>query len=132
MLTWCTVKRKQKKKRILPCFHLATCSGSLQNQLKLMKLWTRIWILLNSSALANLVGLRCWRRNIGLNPGVTDLDWKRSSGWLESWEGFLLVTDISTACEGVSFQFKNPGEWANKSPSQDSNYPDDLFQSGYY
>ena len=25
------------------------------------------------------------------------LDWKRSSGWLESWEGLLLVTDVSTS-----------------------------------
>ena len=25
-----------------------------------------------------------------------NLDWKRSSGWLESWEGLLLVTDVST------------------------------------
>ena len=24
-------------------------------------------------------------------------DWKRSSGWLESWEGLLSVTDVSTA-----------------------------------
>ena len=23
-------------------------------------------------------------------------EWKRSSGWLESWEGLLLVTDVST------------------------------------
>ena len=34
----------------------------------------------------------------GLNPGVTYLDWKRSSGWLESWEGLLLVTGVSTTC----------------------------------
>ena len=26
------------------------------------------------------------------------LDWKRSSGWLESWEGLLSVTDVSTTC----------------------------------
>ena len=26
------------------------------------------------------------------------LDWKRSSRWLESWEGLLSVTDVSTTC----------------------------------
>ena len=26
------------------------------------------------------------------------LDWKRSSGWLESQEGLLFVTDVSTTC----------------------------------
>ena len=26
------------------------------------------------------------------------LDWKLSSGWLESWEGLLLATDVSTTC----------------------------------
>ena len=29
-------------------------------------------------------------RTLFLDPGVTYLDWKRSSGWLESWEGLLL------------------------------------------
>ena len=29
---------------------------------------------------------------------LTFLDWKISSGWLESWEGLLLVTDVSTTC----------------------------------
>ena len=33
-----------------------------------------------------------------MNPGVTYLDWNRSSGWLESWKGLLLVTDVSTTC----------------------------------
>ena len=31
-----------------------------------------------------------------MNPAVTYLDWKWSSGWLESWEESLLTTDIST------------------------------------
>ena len=47
-------------------------------------------------------------------------DWKRSSGWLESWEGLLLVIDVSTSLYGshlqsqvvvlVRWKFKNPGE----------------------
>ena len=32
------------------------------------------------------------------------LDWKRSSGWVESWEGLLLVTDISTTCAEAIFR----------------------------
>ena len=47
--------------------------------------------------------------------------WKRSSGWLESWEGLLfIVTDVSTTLYGshlqsqvvvlVRWKFKNPGE----------------------
>ena len=31
-----------------------------------------------------------------MNPGITYLDWKRSSGWLDCWEGLLFVTDVST------------------------------------
>ena len=42
----------------------------------------------------------------GLNPGVTYLDWKRSSGWSESWEGLLLVTDVSTTCAEAIFRVK--------------------------
>ena len=45
-------------------------------------------------------GIHCiqtWKQENGLNPGVTYLDWKWSSGWLESWEGLLLATDILTA-----------------------------------
>ena len=29
------------------------------------------------------------------NPGVTYLEWKWPSGWLESWEGQLLAIDVS-------------------------------------
>ena len=32
----------------------------------------------------------------GFNLGETYLDWKRSFGWLESWEGLLFATDVST------------------------------------
>ena len=35
----------------------------------------------------------------------TYLDWKRSSGWLESWERLLLVTDVSTTCAEAIFRF---------------------------
>ena len=34
------------------------------------------------------------------------LDWKRSSGWLESWEGLLLVTNVSTTCAEAIFRVK--------------------------
>ena len=34
----------------------------------------------------------------GLNPGIAHLYWKLSSGLLESWEGLLLATDVSTTC----------------------------------
>ena len=34
------------------------------------------------------------------------LDWKRSSGWLESWEGLLLATDVSTTCVEAVFSVK--------------------------
>ena len=34
------------------------------------------------------------------------LNWKRSSGWLESWEGLLLVTDVSTTCAEAIFRVK--------------------------
>ena len=40
----------------------------------------------------------------GLNPGVTYLDWKRSYGWLESWEGVLLVTNVSTTARKPFFR----------------------------
>ena len=69
-------------------------------------------------------------------------DWKRSSGWLESWEGLLLVTDVSTTCAEAIFRVKYyhltlkmasaqvvETSVTNNSPSQDSNHPDDLFQS---
>ena len=53
-----------------------------------------------------------------MNPGVTYLNWKRSSGWLESWQGLLFVTDISTNCAEtifrvtvlVSWKFKTSGK----------------------
>ena len=37
---------------------------------------------------------------------ITYLDWKRSSGWLESWEGLLLETDVSTTCAEAIFRVK--------------------------
>ena len=55
----------------------------------------------------------------------SNLDWKRSSGWLESWEGLLFATDVSTTCAAVIFRV------ANNSRSQDSNHPDYLFQPRY-
>ena len=39
-----------------------------------------------------------------MNPGVTYLDWKRSSGWLESWEGPLFATNVSTICAVAIFR----------------------------
>ena len=83
------------------------------------------------------------------NSSLTEIyrDWKRSSGWLESWEGLLLVTDVSTTCAEAIFRVKcqvveKSGcrkvkcqvvetSVTNNSPSQDSNHPDDLFQSRY-
>ena len=51
-----------------------------------------------------------------LNPGVRYLAWKRSSGWLESWEVTLKIASARVA---------------NNSPSQDSSHPDDLFLARY-
>lgn len=34
------------------------------------------------------------------------LDWKWSSGWLEAWEGLLLMTDVSTTCGEANFIVK--------------------------
>ena len=71
----------------------------------------------------------------------TYLDWKRSSGWLESWEGLLLVTDVSTTCSEAIFRVKClltlklasaqvvETSVTNNSPYKNSNHPDDLFQS---
>ena len=62
---------------------------------------------------------------------------KRSSGWLESWEGLLLMTDISTTCAEAIFRVRMASAQAvktsvaNNSPSQDSSHPNDLFQSRY-
>ena len=36
----------------------------------------------------------------------TNTHWQRSSGWLESWEGLLLVTDVSTTCSEAIFRVK--------------------------
>ena len=33
-------------------------------------------------------------------------DWKRTSGWLESWERLLFVTDVSTTCAEAIFTVK--------------------------
>jgi len=41
-----------------------------------------------------------------LNPVATYLDWKWSSGWLDSREGLLLVTDILTTCAEAVFRVK--------------------------
>ena len=35
------------------------------------------------------------------------LDWKRSFGWLQSWERLLLETDVSTTCEEAIFRFNS-------------------------
>ena len=35
-----------------------------------------------------------------------NFDWKWSSGWLESWERLLLVTDVLTACAEAIFRLK--------------------------
>ena len=40
------------------------------------------------------------------------LDWKRSSGWLESWEGLLLLTDVSTTCRNRGKE-KKEDEYSN-------------------
>ena len=55
----------------------------------------------------------------------SNLDWKRSSGWLESWEGLLFATDVSPTYAAAIFRV------ANNSRSQDSNHPDYLFQPRY-
>ena len=62
------------------------------------------------------------------------LDWKRSSGWLESWEGLLLVNGISTTCVEAIYRVKtlkmaSETSVNNNSPSLGSNHPDDLFLS---
>ena len=39
---------------------------------------------------------------LSCNIWVSCLDWKRSSGWLESWEGLLFVTIVlTTHAEGI-------------------------------
>ena len=67
----------------------------------------------------------------GLNPGITHLDWKRSSGWLESWKGLLSsVTDVSTTCAVAIFRVKWPISRKQKFFSGlQSRTGDDLFQS---
>ena len=60
------------------------------------------------------------------------MDWKWSSGWLESWEGLLLATDVSTTgteaifrvkftwhtkyCFGFGGKKKVSGVWAHQLP----------------
>ena len=34
------------------------------------------------------------------------LDWKRSSGWLESWEGLLFMSNVLTTCAEAIFRVK--------------------------
>ena len=61
------------------------------------------------------------------------LDWKRSSRWVESWEGLLFATDVSTTCAEANFRVKMAYQQvvetsvANNSPSKGSNHPDDVF-----
>ena len=71
---------------------------------------------------------------------VTYFDWKRSPRWLESWEGLLFVTDVSTCVEAsfrihltlkMAFTQVVETSVAKNIPSQDSSHPDDLFQSRY-
>ena len=63
-----------------------------------------------------LLGYRYKTEN-GLNPGVTYLDWKRSSGWLESWWRHMLPTatlstDQSNRSPGfLNFQLSNTTTW---------------------
>ena len=51
--------------------------------------------------------------------------------WLESWEGVLLVTDFSTTLTLTMASAQVVTAFTNNSHSQDSNHPDDLFQSRY-
>ena len=71
-------------------------------------------------------------RTFFLDLGVTYLDWKRSSGWLESWEGLLLgkltLRQPVPILKMASAQVVETSV-DNNSPSQDSIHPDDLFQS---
>ena len=67
-------------------------------------------LLLNQSVVA-LVMSDCW--SVHQNVWVcqvwkvrNNLDWKRSSGWLVSCEGLLLVTDVSTTCAEAIFRVK--------------------------
>ena len=62
-----------------------------------------------------------------MNPGVTFLDWKISSGWLESWDGLMFRQPMKTLKMASAQVVKI--SVTNNSPSQDSNHPDDLFQS---
>ena len=41
-----------------------------------------------------------------IETSQTFLDWKRSSGWSESWEGLLLAADVSTTCAEAIFRVK--------------------------
>ena len=47
--------------------------------------------------------------NINTEQLYKFFDWKRSSGWLESWEGLLLVTGVLKTCAGAIFRVKSPG-----------------------
>lgn len=73
--------------------------------------WSTIVKLVAFVFFHHVFALYCIKEN-GLNQGVTCLDWKRSSGWMDSWEGLV---GLEYCC-----------------PSQNSNQPDDLLQSRYY
>ena len=67
-------------------------------------------LLLNQPVVA-LVMSNCWSVHQNVWVGQVwkvrnNLDWKRSSGWLESWEGLLLVTDVLRTCAETIFRVK--------------------------
>ena len=64
------------------------------------------WLLRSHSTLRTLVSFWLLKLHFYSSTHFCYFDWKRSSGWLESWEGLLLVTDISTTCLEVIFRVK--------------------------
>ena len=58
--------------------------------------------------LQNLFYFFFFHEEYGVNPGVTYLDWKRSSKWLESWEVLLLATDVLTNSAEAIFRVFHP------------------------
>ena len=64
---------------------------------------------LDDGGVHRIVWILSWfdyKQENGLNPGVTYLDWKRTSGWLESREGLLFATDVLTTCVEAIFRVK--------------------------
>ena len=49
----------------------------------------------------------------GFQPRSNTPYWKWSSGWLESWEGLFLATDLSTTCAEAKFKVA----WLSKQKS---------------